>query len=71
MTRAFFLSLSFFFNLFSLIRSGERGGERDTDVRNIDQLLLACAPTGDQTHNPDMCPDGELIPRPFDLQHEA
>ena len=30
-------------------RGTERGGEIERDVRNIDQLPSACAPTGDQT----------------------
>ena len=37
----------------------ERERERNIDVRNIDQLPLLYALTGDQTRNLDKCPDGE------------
>ena len=39
--------------------------------RNIDWLRLAHTPPGDQTHNPDMCPDQESNWRPFALQADA
>ena len=39
--------------------------------RNIHQLPLACALTGDGTHNPGMCPDGEWNWRPFALRDNA
>ena len=36
-------------------------------MRNIDRLPLTCAPIGDWTWNPGMCPDQESIWQPFDL----
>ena len=39
--------------------------------RNIDRLPLAHAPTGDQTHNPGLCPDWKLNWQPFALQDDA
>ena len=49
----------------------ERGGgerERNIDMRETsDQLPPVCAPTGDWTHNPGMCPDWESNPWPFDV----
>ena len=39
--------------------------------RNINQLPLACAPTGDLARNPGLCPDWELNPQPFTLQGNA
>ena len=39
--------------------------------RNIDRLPLTCAPSKDQTHNLDMCPDWELNPRPFKLPDDV
>ena len=41
------------------------------DVRNIDWLLLVQAPTGDQAHNPAMCPDWESNWQPFALWDNA
>ena len=43
-----------------LIDFRERGKEGEGRERNTDQLPLECAPTGDQTHNPGICPDQEL-----------
>ena len=39
-----------------------RKGERE---RNINQLPPICAPNGDQTHNPGMCPHREGNPHTF------
>ena len=41
---------------FFIIERGE-GREKGRE-RNIDQLLLTCAPAGDQAHNSGMCPTG-------------
>ena len=58
-------SLTLFKNRFYLLiprekgREGERQRETSICERNINQLPLTCVPTGDQTHNPSMCPDVE------------
>ena len=55
----------YIFCFYFLIDSREReeGREKNRE-RNNDGLLLAFAPNGDQTHNPSLCPDWELSPRP-------
>ena len=57
-------SLNFFFLSLTVERGEGREKERERiiDVRNIDRLPLAHSPTGDQTHNPGMCPDWESNP---------
>ena len=54
--------------LFFLYLEEEGGGEGE---RNIDQLPLIHAPTGDWTHNPGRCPDQEPNWRPIALQDDA
>ena len=39
--------------------------------RNINQLPFAKVPTGDQGHNPGMCPDWESNQQPLALQDDA
>ena len=41
-------------------RRRKRGSKTLMHKRNIDQLALAHAPAGNQTHNPGICPDREL-----------
>ena len=61
-----FLHLNFFFKI--LFISRERGQEGGRE-RNINVWLpLACSQLGDLAHNPGMCPDWELNPRPFGSQ---
>ena len=48
----------------------ERGREGERE-RNASQLPLICAPTGDGTHNPGLCPDQESKWWPFTLWDEA
>ena len=43
----------------------EREKERNIDVRNINRLPPIHTPTGDGTHNLDICPDRELNLQPF------
>ena len=43
----------------------EKERERKSDVRNTDRLPLTCAPTGDRTWNPGICPNWESNPRPL------
>ena len=38
---------------------------------NMNWLHIIHAPTGDQTHNPSMCPDLELNQQPFTLGDDA
>ena len=47
--------------------------ERETLMwkRDINQLPPICAPNGNQTHSPGMCPDEELNPQPFDERKDA
>ena len=63
------IGASFFkdFYLFILERGEgrEKKRERNIDVRNIHQLNLVHAPTGEQTCNLGMCPDWESNQRPF------
>ena len=49
-----------------LIDFRERGREGERR-RNIDWLPLVYTSTGDQTCNPDMCPEWESNPQPFGL----
>ncbi|ELK31512.1 HORMA domain-containing protein 2 [Myotis davidii] len=43
----------------------EKEKEKHWRERETDQLPAIRARTGDQTHNPGMCPDGESSPQPF------
>ena len=52
--------------IYLFLERGE-GRERNIDVRNIDQLPLTCALTGNQTRNPGMCPDQKSNWWPFAL----
>ena len=49
-------------------REGGREGERNTDVRDSDWVLLTKAPTGVRTLNPGKCPDLESNPQPLGPQ---
>ena len=51
--------LIYFLKKILLFLERGEGREKNIDVRNIDQLLLLCALTKGQTHNPGMFPDGE------------
>ena len=63
------LYFSVYCSFFFLLLVPERGERRDKErERNTDQLPPACAPAGDQTCDPGMCPDRELNQRPFGLQ---
>ena len=55
----------FYFILFYFI---VRERERNTDVRNINQLPPVHAPTGNQTCNLGLCPDQRWNPQPFGVQ---
>ena len=54
-----------------LIDFRERRREGGREERNTDRLSLVCAPTGNQTHNPDMCFDWEPNPQPLGLLDDA
>ena len=47
-------------------REGEREGEKHQSV-----VAFHAPPTGDQAHNPGMCPDWESNQQPFGLQSGA
>ena len=58
-----------------IFREGKGGRKRGRETsmweRNIDWLSLTCAPTGDRTYNPGLCPDRELNRQPFALWGDA
>ena len=55
--------------IYLLYREGKRG-EKERE-RNINWVPLPCAPAGDPTCNPGMCPNWELNQRPFALWDDA
>ena len=50
---------------------GEKERERNINMRNINQLRLARAPTRDRTHNPGVHPDWNRTQRPVTLWDDA
>lgn len=51
---------------------GRRGRGEKERGRNTNQLAqLVCAPTRDQTFNPDVCPDWKSNLQPFIAQDDA
>ena len=44
------------------VEGREKERQRNTNVRNINQLPPTRTPTGEQTYNPGMCPDPGVKP---------
>ena len=63
--------LCWIFKGFCLFIPRERGGREKERERNIDQLPLVCAPTGDRTRNPGVCPDRESNLGAFGLMDDT
>ena len=59
--------LKIYFIYLFLERGEGREKERKRSVNVIEWLLLRRTPTGDWTHNPGTCPDGELNQWPFNF----
>lgn len=54
--------------MFLVILERKGGGERRSDVRNMDLLPPICTPTGNQTI---MCPDQELNSQPLGVRDDT
>ena len=52
-------------------KEGERMGEKSQYVREISRVVSYTLPSMDLAHNPGMCTDWELNPRPFSLWDNA
>ena len=65
-----FFIVYYFLKILFIFREREREGEREGEKQQC--VVASCVtPTGDQVHNPGMCPDWELNGQPFGLQVRA